>query len=117
MSISFLDHVRDIEDPRIPGMVLYPLEDMLLTALAGLLCRKEDFDGIEDICTELATRIASFPIEAIRTASLAVNAAELPLHQELLEEAYLFQTLLRNPSANATWPASWPMAARPAKGN
>lgn len=28
-----------------------------------------------------------------------MNAAELPLHQGLLEEAYLFQTLLRNPSA------------------
>ena len=47
----------------------------------------------------LAARIASFPIEAIRAAKLAVNAADLPLQQGLLEEAYLFQTLLRNPSA------------------
>ncbi|MEQ1889093.1 MAG: hypothetical protein ABL951_07925 [Alphaproteobacteria bacterium] len=47
----------------------------------------------------LAARIASFPIEAVRAAKAAVKAADLPLQQGLLEEAYLFQTLLRNPSA------------------
>ena len=53
MSMNFLDHIGDLEDPRIPGMVLYPLDEVLLTALAGLLCRAEDFDEIEVVCTEL----------------------------------------------------------------
>ena len=60
MCISFLYHVRDIEDPRVPGMVLYPLEEMLLTVLVGLLCRAEDFDEIEDICAELADWLKLF---------------------------------------------------------
>lgn len=47
----------------------------------------------------LAQRIASFPIEAVRAAKLAINAADLPLSEGLMEEAYLFQTLLRNASA------------------
>lgn len=47
----------------------------------------------------LAQRIASFPIEAVRAAKLSINAADLPLNEGLVEEAYLFQTLLRNPSA------------------
>ena len=53
MSMSFLDHIGAIEDPRIPGMVLYPLDEVLLSVLVGLLCRAEDFDEIEDICTEM----------------------------------------------------------------
>ena len=47
----------------------------------------------------LAARIASFPIEAVRAAKRSVNASDLPLQEGLIEEAYLFQTLLRNPSA------------------
>lgn len=38
MSVSFLYHVRDLEDPRIPGMVLYRLDEVLLTVLVGLTC-------------------------------------------------------------------------------
>jgi hypothetical protein len=30
MGASFLDHISNIEDPRIPGMVLYPLDEVLL---------------------------------------------------------------------------------------
>jgi predicted transposase YbfD/YdcC len=51
--MNFLDHIRAVEDPRIPGMVVYPLDEVLLTVLVGLLCRAEDFDEIEDICAEL----------------------------------------------------------------
>ena len=47
----------------------------------------------------LAARIASFPPEAVRAAKLSVNAADLPLEQGLIEEAYLFQTLLRTEPA------------------
>ena len=47
----------------------------------------------------LARRIASFPVEAVRLAKESVNAAEKPLSEGLVEEAYLFQRLLRNDSA------------------
>jgi predicted transposase YbfD/YdcC len=53
MNVRFLAHIDDIEDPRVPGMVVYPLDEILLTVLVGLLCRAEDFDEIEDVCAEL----------------------------------------------------------------
>jgi len=51
--MSFLDKIGDIDDPRVPGMVFYPLDEVLLSVLVDLLCRGEDFDEIEDICSEL----------------------------------------------------------------
>ena len=53
MSISFLDHIGDIEDLRVAGMVVYRLDEILLTVLVGLLCRAEDFDEIADVGVEL----------------------------------------------------------------
>jgi predicted transposase YbfD/YdcC len=53
MGASILDHIGDIEDPRVPGMVVYRLDEILLTVLVGLLCRAEDFDEIEDLSVEL----------------------------------------------------------------
>jgi predicted transposase YbfD/YdcC len=47
MSLSFLDHISIIEDHRVPGMVTYPLNEVLLTTLVGLICRADDFDEIE----------------------------------------------------------------------
>lgn len=47
----------------------------------------------------LASRIASFPKEAVRLAKEAVNGAEQPLPEGLADEAYLFQRLLRTEGA------------------
>jgi len=47
----------------------------------------------------LAKRIASFPAPAVRLAKRAVDAAALPLTEGLAEESYLFQQLMREPSA------------------
>lgn len=44
MSVNFLDHIEGVEDGRIAGMTTYPLNEVLLTILVGLLCRMEDFD-------------------------------------------------------------------------
>ena len=60
MSIHFLDRISVIDDPRIPGMVLYPLDEILLSVLVGLLCRAEDFDEIEDTCAELLDWLKQF---------------------------------------------------------
>ncbi|MEE8556751.1 MAG: enoyl-CoA hydratase/isomerase family protein [Myxococcota bacterium] len=49
--------------------------------------------------TGLARRIGSFPAEAIAAAKASVLNAEPPLEEGLREEAFLFQTLLRNESA------------------
>jgi len=46
MSSNFLDHIRGVEDGRICGMTTYPLNEVLLTVLVGLLCRMDDFDEI-----------------------------------------------------------------------
>ena len=65
----------------------------------GYLTRIFEAGEIGPYVDRLAARIASFPIEAIRAAKLSINAADLPLEQGLIEEAYLFQTTLRNASS------------------
>ena len=47
MTTSFLGHIKIVEDHRVPGMVTYSLDEVLLTTLVGLLCRAEDFGEIE----------------------------------------------------------------------
>jgi len=49
----------------------------------------------------LALRIASFPAEAVALAKAAVNAAELPTEQALLEEADCFNRSLGTAAARA----------------
>lgn len=46
----------------------------------------------------LARRIASFPVESVRLAKQAINCADLPLAEGLVEEGYLFQQLTRTAS-------------------
>ena len=65
----------------------------------GLLNRALGADEIGSFVETLAQRIASFPGEAIKLAKQAVDAAELPLAEGLIEEAYLFQRLLRTDDA------------------
>ena len=67
----------------------------------GYLNRIFTADGIGPFVEELAARIASFPIEAVRLAKEAINGAEQPLAEGLLDEAYLFQRLLRTDSAQS----------------
>ena len=43
MRETFLDYFLDIEDPRISGMVIYPLEELLFTTLCGVLCGANDW--------------------------------------------------------------------------
>lgn len=65
----------------------------------GYLNRIFERREIEPFVTALAYRIASFPAAAIHRAKAAVDAAELPLHEGMVEEAYQFQELLRSSSA------------------
>jgi len=65
----------------------------------GLLNRALTADAIGTFVEALAHRIASFPAAALELAKQSVNAAELPLAEGLVEEAYLFQRLLRTEDA------------------
>ncbi len=65
----------------------------------GLLNRALGADEIGSFVETLAQRITSFPAEAIELAKQAVDAAELPLAEGLVEEAYLFQRLHRTDDA------------------
>lgn len=89
MNASFLDHICDLEDPRIPGMVSYPLDEVLLTALVGLICRAEDFDEIEDICAELLDWMRRFlPFEHGVAPAQTLRRTFARLDPRRLEEAF-----------------------------
>jgi enoyl-CoA hydratase/carnithine racemase len=65
----------------------------------GYLNRIFEADEIEGFVSGLASRIASFPADAVRLAKEAVVGAEQPLPEGLADEAYLFQRLLRTDGA------------------
>lgn len=89
MSMSFLAHIGDLEDPRVPGMVLYRLDEVLLTVLVGLLCRAEDFDEIEDICAELLDWLRRFlPFEHGIAPAQTLRRTLARLDARRLEEAF-----------------------------
>lgn len=65
----------------------------------GFLNRALDASEIDGYVAQLAARIASFPAPAVRLAKRAIDASALPIAEGLAEEAYLFQCLMREPSA------------------
>lgn len=65
----------------------------------GYLNRIFAADEIGPFVDRLARRIASFPVEAVRLAKEAVLGADKPLQDGLVDEAYLFQRLLRTEGA------------------
>lgn len=46
MALSFLEHFRSVPDHRVPGLVTYPLDELLLSTLSGLLCGAEDWEDV-----------------------------------------------------------------------
>lgn len=56
-------------------------------------------DELDAHVADLASRIAGYPPEAVALAKAAVLAAEPDWHDGLVEEAHLFQRLLRTPGA------------------
>jgi enoyl-CoA hydratase/carnithine racemase len=65
----------------------------------GYLNRAFEADEIGPYVDMLAKRIASFPALAVRLAKRAVDASALPVAEGLAEESYLFQQLMRDPTA------------------
>lgn len=46
MAIAFLEHFEKVPDHRVPGLVTYPLNELLLSTLTGLLCGAEDWEDV-----------------------------------------------------------------------
>lgn len=65
----------------------------------GYLNRIFEADEIQGAVSALAERIASYPVEAVRLAKRATDAAGVDPTDGLIEEAYLFQALLRTEDA------------------
>lgn len=94
--------------PRLMGRaraleVIVGCEDMPaeLAERYGYVNRAMPPEELGPFVDALAYRIASFPAEAIAFAKAAVNAAELPAHEGLLEEAHLFNQSVATPAARA----------------
>ena len=60
MSHSLLNELRALEEPRIPGMVRYPLDEILFVVLVGLLCKMDDIEDIEDFGNEQLAWLRQF---------------------------------------------------------
>ena len=67
----------------------------------GYLNRAMSAEAIGPYVEALARRIASFPAPAVRLAKQAIDAATKPLEEGLRDESFLFQSLLREESAQA----------------
>jgi len=66
----------------------------------GWLNRAVPDDELRGFVDALASRIAQWPAEAVALAKRSMlNASALPLRDGLLEEQFLFQQLMRSPSA------------------
>jgi enoyl-CoA hydratase/carnithine racemase len=66
--------------------------------------------------TRLARRIASFPPHAVRLAKRAVDAAEGPLHEGLLDEAHYFNLTLADPALDARMEGARALGAQTREG-
>ena len=64
----------------------------------GYLNRALPAGEIGPYVMNLAKRIASFPVEAVKLAKQAINSATKPLAEGLQDESYLFQQLIRTES-------------------
>ena len=58
--ISFLEHIKDIPDHRVAGMVIYPLNEVLLATLVGVVCGADDWDAIELLSREYLPWLRQF---------------------------------------------------------
>jgi enoyl-CoA hydratase/carnithine racemase len=65
----------------------------------GYVNRALPHEALGPFVERLAFRIASFPAEAIALAKTAVDAAELPTREGLLEEAHCFNQTLATAAA------------------
>lgn len=49
MIAGFLDCMRSVPEHRIPGMITYPLDEVLLSTLVGVVCGADDWEAIVEV--------------------------------------------------------------------
>lgn len=59
--MSFLEHMKEVPGPRVAGMVIYPLNEVLLATLVGVPCGADDWDTIELLSREYLPWLNRFP--------------------------------------------------------
>lgn len=90
MNAIFLNYINDIEDPRIPGMVVYRFDEILLTVLVSVLCRAEDLEEIEDTAIELLDWLRQFlPFENGIASAQTLKRTLARLNPRQLEKAFM----------------------------
>lgn len=47
VSVSFLDHFKEVQDPRIERKKLYPIDEMLLVTVCAVICGAEGWKDLE----------------------------------------------------------------------
>lgn len=60
MTPGFLDQMRIVPDHRVPGMVTYPLDEILFSTPAGVVCGADDWEEIEEVATGALDGLRSF---------------------------------------------------------
>ncbi len=59
MGLGFSDHLRAVPDHRIPGMVTYPSDEILLAPLVGVVCGADDWKGAEEVANQTLQRLTA----------------------------------------------------------
>ena len=60
MLLGFLDHMRVVPDHRIAGMVTYPIDEVLLATLVGVVCGADDWEGVEEVTSRALEWLRGF---------------------------------------------------------
>ena len=59
MSLGFLDPMRVVSEHWIAGMVTYPLDEVLLATLVGVVCGADDWE-VEEVASGALERLRGF---------------------------------------------------------
>jgi predicted transposase YbfD/YdcC len=81
MSSSLLFYFRGLEDPRVPGLVTYPLDEMVLAAVSGVLSGMDDWESIQMFALERLEWLRTFlpykrGIASVQTFRLVFRALD-----------------------------------------
>lgn len=90
MTISFLECFKEIPDHRIVGMITYPLDEVLLATLVGVLCGADEWETIELLSREYLVWLRRFlPYKSGIPSAQTFRKIFRLLPPKLLEERFV----------------------------
>jgi predicted transposase YbfD/YdcC len=90
MTISFLEYFKEVPDHRVVGMVTYPLDEVLLATLVGVLCGADEWDTIELLSREYMAWLQRFlPYKSGIPSAQTFRKIFRLLPPKLLEERFV----------------------------